>query len=690
MQPIQFFAARHEDGALLPGATIDVYLKGTQTRATLFSDDNETPLGNPAYADESAKVFIYTSAERVDIQISKGGYVAPLMRGILVVDVTETLAEMQELTADAEAAKDDAVAAAASVVDLAGAAQVYAEVYDTIALGRAAVADTEYFKVIPGGSDALVRLSLFRRDSGSTQTLVDSYAGGDEVTGLSNTLAPIAETVTNGGAAFKNLDVLESHADADGREYLRFEGDGSLIAKLAISVDVAGQANGLSFERNADGSYTLSYDGGQSEDAFNNLDVAFWVVDPDYKILFEVPTSGYSVPDVEDNTAEIEAARGDRNELNDRIAEFLSSYGAPKSPMFGAETLRNTRLKLAQLQSGSGVRFVANLGQDSYTQVSGGWSSLFATRMFGLYPDGGAGWIGFGGIGAFANDNIRPSDYPVVLSGFERNQTLSVFSTHSPDLGFAHSSTSGHTITVTIAATPIHSELMLYFEKTTSGALNVSVDGGAVQSVDCSGDGLGKVSLTGIPVSGSYDIVIANADNNHVRVCGIYAESVADGVMINKIASAGSRITRWTEQDPTSQELWMTDLQADLWIWLGGPNEQGASLAADSYATEIGNWIDTIRTHQPEADIAIVVAPENARVNSVDMADYASALRDVAWQKSVYFRNLQSSFGRAPANYSDANPNLKLLAADLLHPSGLGHVIIADVFSRDLIPTYEG
>jgi hypothetical protein len=38
MQPIQFFAARSEDGALLPGATVDVFVSGTQTRAALFLD----------------------------------------------------------------------------------------------------------------------------------------------------------------------------------------------------------------------------------------------------------------------------------------------------------------------------------------------------------------------------------------------------------------------------------------------------------------------------------------------------------------------------------------------------------------------------------------------------------------------------------------------------------------------------
>jgi|GEM_PF-6511038 len=132
MQPIQFFAARAEDGALLPGATIDVYLAGTQTRATLFSDNSETPLGNPAYADASAKVFVYTSAERVDIQVSKGGYAAPLLRDILVVDVTEVLVEIQDLNSQVA---QSAINAAASASSAQAAGERYANTADALSSG---------------------------------------------------------------------------------------------------------------------------------------------------------------------------------------------------------------------------------------------------------------------------------------------------------------------------------------------------------------------------------------------------------------------------------------------------------------------------------------------------------------------------------------------------------------------------
>ncbi|MDR6580772.1 hypothetical protein [Pseudomonas extremaustralis] len=93
MQPIQFFAARSEDGALLPGATVDVFVSGTQTRAALFLDSlGSVPLGNPFVADKNARVFFYTSSNRIDVQLHRGGYSAPVVRDIVVTDPDDILA----------------------------------------------------------------------------------------------------------------------------------------------------------------------------------------------------------------------------------------------------------------------------------------------------------------------------------------------------------------------------------------------------------------------------------------------------------------------------------------------------------------------------------------------------------------------------------------------------------------------
>lgn len=96
MQPIQFFAARAEDGALLPGATVDVLVHGTQERARLFSDSPGTiPLENPAHSDANARVFFYTTTPRIDIRISRYGYVAPLLVDISTLDAATAVEQVQ-------------------------------------------------------------------------------------------------------------------------------------------------------------------------------------------------------------------------------------------------------------------------------------------------------------------------------------------------------------------------------------------------------------------------------------------------------------------------------------------------------------------------------------------------------------------------------------------------------------------
>ncbi|CAM3844588.1 hypothetical protein SAMN05216475_2053 [Pseudomonas synxantha] len=97
MQPIQFFAARAEDGALLPDATVDVFVHGTQERAVLFSDSpGVTPLGNPVRSDANARVFFYTTAPRIDMRISRYGYVAPLLVDISTLDAATAVEQVQD------------------------------------------------------------------------------------------------------------------------------------------------------------------------------------------------------------------------------------------------------------------------------------------------------------------------------------------------------------------------------------------------------------------------------------------------------------------------------------------------------------------------------------------------------------------------------------------------------------------
>lgn len=67
--------------ASYPQCNVTVYLTGTQTPATLFSDNSGTALGNPFTANTLGYWFFYADDGRYDIQISGGGLPAPFTFG---------------------------------------------------------------------------------------------------------------------------------------------------------------------------------------------------------------------------------------------------------------------------------------------------------------------------------------------------------------------------------------------------------------------------------------------------------------------------------------------------------------------------------------------------------------------------------------------------------------------------------
>jgi len=96
----------------------------------------------------------------------------------IAADASAALAAAKAVAASVDA--DAAQAAKASATLARDAAQAYAQVYDSVAVGRAAVADGAFFKVRPNGTDGLVRLTLYKRTSSTTQDLVDDWVGRNE------------------------------------------------------------------------------------------------------------------------------------------------------------------------------------------------------------------------------------------------------------------------------------------------------------------------------------------------------------------------------------------------------------------------------------------------------------------------------------------------------------------------------
>lgn len=76
--------------ASYPSCTVTVYLTGTLTLATLFSDTLNTPLSNPFTATSAGYWFFYAANGRYDVVISGGGLSSPFTLGDVALDVAPT------------------------------------------------------------------------------------------------------------------------------------------------------------------------------------------------------------------------------------------------------------------------------------------------------------------------------------------------------------------------------------------------------------------------------------------------------------------------------------------------------------------------------------------------------------------------------------------------------------------------
>jgi hypothetical protein len=338
-----------------------VYLAGTQTRATLFSDSSETPLGNPAYADASAQVFLYTSAERVDIQITKGGYVAPLMRDILVVDVTETLAEMQDLAAGARASAEAAI--------------FNSEAYASIAAGRAAVADGEHYLVVGSGVIAAYK---YQRVDASTSTLITSYPSG----ALISSVQWSAQSV--GGTA-NAIAVTTERASAVYFEKMRvwFEAASTSTGSVTLSVD-GGTAGALT--KSLGGTYgNGEIIAGRRYEAEWDLPGNVWRVVSDSSVSSRVATVEQAQSDTDDDITAVNAAlTATDNKIKNAGSFFVSNIGGTADAITGDCAFLPTPVEGTRV-----VLFASATNTAPTTLAINGGAAIEIYKYFGASLDAG-------------------------------------------------------------------------------------------------------------------------------------------------------------------------------------------------------------------------------------------------------------------------------------------------------------
>ena len=147
------------------------------------------PAGNGISEDQQEQVdAAIAAAEDLAValpQVDQAREDAQAAAGQAAGDRAQTGADRAATEAARTAAEGYATAAAQS-----------AQFYDTIAAGRAAVADGEQFGVRAGGVDGLTRPTIYRRDSATAQTLIVKIVASAEVDALTQRTSQIDETVS--------------------------------------------------------------------------------------------------------------------------------------------------------------------------------------------------------------------------------------------------------------------------------------------------------------------------------------------------------------------------------------------------------------------------------------------------------------------------------------------------------------
>lgn len=155
----------------LPSRVFDLDTLNTSLSAATFEADRS----------EAAAVAAEAAAATAATDAAAG---ADALIATRMAEIDTSVTEASNSATDAQTAASLASTYADAAETFASGAAVTAGFYDTIALGRAAVADGATFGVVAGGSDGLARATTYRRDSSTTQTLITDIVSGADVTRL--------------------------------------------------------------------------------------------------------------------------------------------------------------------------------------------------------------------------------------------------------------------------------------------------------------------------------------------------------------------------------------------------------------------------------------------------------------------------------------------------------------------------
>src|SRR5216684_2971146 len=80
----------NQSNVLVKGASVSVFIAGTQTLAVLYSDDGLTTKANPVITDTNGGFDFFVADGRYDIQVSGAGIATKNFLNLEIADLTES------------------------------------------------------------------------------------------------------------------------------------------------------------------------------------------------------------------------------------------------------------------------------------------------------------------------------------------------------------------------------------------------------------------------------------------------------------------------------------------------------------------------------------------------------------------------------------------------------------------------
>lgn len=357
---------------------------------------------------------------------------------------------------------------------------------------------------------------------------------------------------------------------------------------------------------------------------------------------------------------------------------------------YGLERLRETRMRLMKMIFGDLVRFVIVFLGDSYTRTTARYALKVAQKLWNKFH------------GTAITSNVPPIGYGYRSFGFDANGdntdvigvninqssgvTCAYNTGHGPDISSVTMTAAGDTISYVQNLT-LGFDSFLYAEGG-AGVIQYQATGmSAPKVIDLTTYATGmQIIPMVLPSTGTAATVTITANAAPAVLYGVkILNQTAAGVLVHKLGGSGSSTANWVNG---MDSRWLTafqDLGADLVTIMLGTNDQGASISAATYRTNLLTMIDRIRSVRPTADILLVCPAENNRPggNTIPMATYAEVMHKIARDdRDVAFLNLQASFGDKAADYALGGIR-PWMVADGLHPDpATGGYAIASAILR--------